>query len=211
MFVQQCLNPHCLYKAIKTNVNTDLPKSLSDYLRKNFKCDREPKINFFQRDCILGKCQNKCEILSMSDDLKGQRLDEDKKVVSFYVFETVKTEYFNKLGKEVSYDQTARVDKKDLIQNIISQLQSVAMHYLIHHFVIINDFIYWRRFLSETEHYTLWLDYSQNINFTEKRQVQSAHFSGRQHTPHNKFYKHPKMENIHIFTTCQMTQTMTVL
>ena len=52
-------------------------------------------------------------------------------------------------------------------------------------FFIIYDFIYWRRFLSETEHYTLWLDYSQNINFTEKRQVQSAHFSGRQHPLHN--------------------------
>ena len=72
-----------------------------------------------------------------------------------------------------------------VIQNIISQLQSVAMHYLILCFFIINDLIYWWRFLSETEHYTLWLDYSQNINFTEKRQVQSAHFSGRQHPLHN--------------------------
>ena len=43
----KCLNPHCLYKAIKTNVNVDLPKSLSDYLCKNFKCDHEPETNFF--------------------------------------------------------------------------------------------------------------------------------------------------------------------
>ena len=104
MWRRQPLNSHCLYKAIKTNVNTDLPKSLSDYLCKNFKCDCEPETNFFHRDCILGKCQNKGEILSISNDLKDQRLDEDKKVVSFYVFETVKTKYFNKLGKEVSYD-----------------------------------------------------------------------------------------------------------
>ena len=66
------------------------------------------------------------------------------------------------------------------------------MHYLIHRFFIINDFIYWRRFLSETEHDTLWFDYSQNINFTEKRQVQSAHFSGRQHTLHNTVLQAPK-------------------
>ena len=26
-----------------------------------------------------------------------------------------------------------------------------------------------------------------------------------------QFYKHPEMENIHIFTTCQMTQTMTFI
>ena len=65
-----------------------------------------------------------------------------KKVVNFYVFGTVKTKYFNKLGKEVSYDRTARIDKRDLIQNIISQLQSVAMHYLIHCFFIINNLIY---------------------------------------------------------------------
>ena len=68
---------------------------------------------------------------------EDKRLDEDKKVVSFYVFETVKTKYFNKLGKEASYDRTACVDKKDLIQNIISQLQSVSMHYLIYHFFLL--------------------------------------------------------------------------
>ena len=71
-------------------------------------------------------------------------------------------------------------------------IQSVAVHYLIHRFLIINDFTYWRRFLSETEHYTLWLDYSQTINFTEKRQVQSAHFSGRQHTLHDTVLQAPK-------------------
>ena len=67
------LNPHCLYKAIKNNVNTDLPKSPSDYLCKNFKCDHEPETNFLHRDYILGKCQNKCEILSISDDLMKMR------------------------------------------------------------------------------------------------------------------------------------------
>ena len=71
----KCLNPHCLYKAIKTNINTDLPKLLSDYLCTNVKCDREPETNYFHRDCIYGKCQNKFEILSISDDLKVQRLD----------------------------------------------------------------------------------------------------------------------------------------
>ena len=94
-----------------------------------------------------------------------------------------------------------------MIQNIISQLQSVTVQsYSL--FFIINDFIYMQRLLSETEHYTLWLDYSQNNNFAEKRQVQSAHFSERQHTSTTQFYKHPKMEKIHIFTTCQMTQTV---
>ena len=71
----KCLNPHCLYKAIKTNINTDLPKLLSDYLCTNVKCDREPETNYFHRDCIYGKCQNKSEILGISDDLKVHRLD----------------------------------------------------------------------------------------------------------------------------------------
>ena len=46
--------------------------------------------------------------------------------------------------------------------------------------------------MSETEHYTLWLEYSQNSNFTEKRQVQSANFSGWQHTLHNTVLQAPK-------------------
>ena len=79
----KCLNPHCLYKAIQTNVNTDLPTSLSDYLCRNFECDRESETNFFHIDCILGKCQNKCKILTISDDLKDQHPDEDKKVLRF--------------------------------------------------------------------------------------------------------------------------------
>ena len=108
--------------------------------------------------------------------------------VLLYVFETVKMKYFNKLGKQVSYDRTACVDKKDLIQNIKVLICFVLFIY----FFFRNDFIYWQRFLRETEHDTHWLDYSQKINFTEKRQVQSAHFSGRQNTLQNTVLQAPK-------------------
>ena len=85
------------------------------------------------------------------------------------------------------------------------------MHYLIHCFFVINDFIYWRRLLSETEHYTLWLDYSQNINFTEKRQLQFAHHTFPWCNILSTTVLQAPKNGKHIFTTCQITQTMTVL
>ena len=188
----KCLNPHCLYKAIKSNVDVDLPNSLSDYLSKKFKCEREPKTNYFAHNCILGKCENKCKVLNILDDLNPQLQEKSSKNVHFYVSETVETKFFNTVGKEVSYNRTAQVDKEDSIENVIKQLQCLANHYLLHRFFILNDKFYWDKFLNETDHYTLWLDYSQNIAFKEKKQLQSAHFSGRQHTLHNTVIQAPK-------------------
>ena len=36
----------------------------------------------------------------------------------------------------------------------------------------------------------MWMDYSQNIKLTEKRQAQSAHFSGKQQTLHDSLILH---------------------
>lgn len=93
----------------------------------------------------------------------------------YYVFETVQTQYYNKNGKLVSYTRTARVDKYDIVENIIIQLQTLVAQYLLHRFFVVN-FQCHGKTLTE---------YSQNVAFTEKKQVQSAHFSGRQHTLHN--------------------------
>ena len=105
----------------------------------------------------------------------------------------------------VTYTQTAHVDKNDLIENIAKQLQILAEKYLLHRFFVVNDKCYWKKFLDQTEHYTLWLDYSQNIAFKEKKQAQSAHFSGRQHTLHNTIILSPENEVLYV---CLMTLTM---
>ena len=67
-------------------------------------------------------------------------------------------------------------------------------------FFVINDKFYWKNFCQTTKYQTLWLDYSQNIVFTEKKQVQLAHFSGRQHTLHNTVIKSPNEgESVYIY------------
>ena len=98
----------------------------------------------------------------------------------------------------VTYTQTAHVDKNDLIENIAKQLQILAEKYLLHRFFVVNDKCYWKKFLDQTEHYILWLDYSQNIAFKEKKQAQSAHFSGRQHTLHNTIILSPENEVLYV-------------
>ena len=113
-----------------------------------------------------------CKITNISNDLVTVK----SKKAHYYIFETVQTQYYNKNGKLTSYTCTARVNKHDIIESIISQLQILSEQYLFHRFFIVNDTCYWKKFLHKTEYRTLWPDYSQNIAFNEKKQVQSAHF-----------------------------------
>ena len=209
----KCLNPHCLYKALTSALKTELPRSLSQYLCKNMKCEKESKTRYFHRDCILGKCDNSCQIVNIAADLKNHlsHFELNVKKVNYYVFETVTTKYFNKSGKQVSYTRTARVDKNESLLSIIDRLQQLAKNYLLHRFSVINDQIYWKEFLETTSHHTLWLDYSQNIAFTEKRQVQSAHFSGKQHTLHNTVVQSPDGENLYVYHLSDDTNHGSVL
>ena len=99
------------------------------------------------------------------------------KKAHYYIFETVPTQYYNKNGKLKSCTHTACVNKYVTIESVISQLQLLSDQYLLHCFFVVNDKCHWKKFLGKTEHHTLWLDYSQNIAFNEKKQVQSTHFN----------------------------------
>ena len=74
-----------------------------------------------------------------------------------------------KNGLLKSYKHTARVDKKELFDIVVNKLQALLKGYLQHRFVVANDRYYWKSFLNNTEHPVLWFDYSQNINFVEKK------------------------------------------
>ena len=67
----KCLNPHCLYNPIKSAVDINLPNSLSEYLCKSIKCDKEPETDIYKRECILGQCGNNCKITNISNDFKN--------------------------------------------------------------------------------------------------------------------------------------------
>ena len=196
----KCLNPHCLYQTIRSALKSaiDLPTSLSQYLCKNMTCGRETETDFYKRTCIVGQRDN-CKIVNISNDLKNYLPNVQAKNVHYYVFETVETQYYNKSGKLVSYMHNARVDKYDSVETIINKLQVLAEKYLLHCFFMVNDKVYRKKFLQTTQYYTLWLDYSQNIAFTEKKQVQSTHFSGRQHTLHNTAIQSPNDEKVYVY------------
>ena len=148
-----------------------------------------------KRTCILGQCDN-CKTVSISDDLKHYLPNVQDKNVHYNVFETIETQHYNNSGKLVSYIRTARVDEHDSVETIINKLQVLAEKYLLHHFFVINDKVHWKKFLQATQYYTLWLDYSQNIAFTEKKQVQSTHFSVRQYMLHNQSPKAQMMKRL---------------
>ena len=90
----KCLNPHCLYKAIRLALKSaiELTNSLSQYLCKNMNCGRETKTDFYRRTCILGQCDN-CKIVNISNDLKNYLPNVQAKNVHYYAFETAETQY----------------------------------------------------------------------------------------------------------------------
>ena len=188
-----CMNPHSLYKAMKSvmSICKEYPYSLSEYLCKGFKCQRNQQTNFYHLDCILGNCGNGCAIADIAGEL-NDFTDTAKKNVPYYIFEKVPTYYFNKQGKKMCYERVARVDKKESVHSIGSSLQDLSKEYLVHRFFVKHDEYFWEKFLDETPYHTIWLDFSQNINLVEKNQVQSAHFSGKQQTLHNTVHIAPK-------------------
>ena len=90
-----------------------------------------------------------------------------------------------------SIKEMPRVDKRVLLLDCISKLQGLTVPYLLYQFLVCCDTVYWKEFLFQTYHYVLWLDYSQNLVLKGKRQVQSAHFLGKQQTLHNTVFFNP--------------------
>ena len=178
---QKCHNPHSIYNTIRRHVK-DLPVSLSEYLTTSFTCQKDTELNFFDLDCIHGCCKNGCEIIN---DLEREDIDWEKKV-SYYEFEMVNESYNNKQGEKRFYKRIARVDYKDVkLRDVYARLMELSKDYLVHRHMTIVDKVYWARFLCNVDQPVLWMDYSMNIKLTEKNQVQSAHFSGKQQTLHD--------------------------
>ena len=190
----KCLNPHNIYKAIKSAINEELPKSLSEYVSKELTCSKDTFNKFHKLDCITGKCNKSCKLLDIKSDLKGNLM---RKEVSYYIFEKVLTHYFSSVGEKVHYARTTRVNKKDSLGYLITLLQDSVESYLTHRWYVINDEVFWKKFAASCPYYILWMDYSQNIAFKEKKQVQSAHYSGLQHTLHDTVLIHPCNKDKH--------------
>ena len=177
-----CVNPHYLYKSYKkvTKKLTGkvLPNSLTDFLTQNFKCSMNNEFDYWNSECIKGTCKNKCKI-----DLPPVET-EDKKLHSYVKFKPTLTTYYNTEGKLVHYTRCARNVEQALLEEMHSMLQNEGKKYLEHRHFVSLDKAFWPKFQSECPVPILHLDYSENVKLTPKNEVQSAHFSGRQHTLH---------------------------
>ena len=191
------LNAHILYNAVRKNLDDtndvfQLSFSLSVYACKNFNCEKVTSIDYHDYDCVHEKCENGCKVDDCSELLKG--INDNKvsdKKITYYAFETETETYFNVKGKKVTYTRTAWKDKKEKLSEIICKLRDSLKYYVIHRFCISNDKYYWKYFVEHSKFYTLWIDYSVNIALKEKKQAQSAHYSGKQSTLHNTVMQPP--------------------
>ena len=164
--------------------NQKKPYSLSDYLTTKFECSYDSHINFPKIECVKGECNKNCTILDESEQFKEK--DFWLKKISYYQFEQVEEKYYNLEGILKFYSRTGRKDYKDVtVKDVYSLLLVSARSYLLHRYHTLLDKVYWQRYLDETDSAVVWMDYSQNIKLTEKNQVQSAHFSGKQQTLHD--------------------------
>ena len=126
-------------------------------------------------------------------------------MVNSDVFDTVEIQYYNKSGKLVC-SQNAQVNKHELVGNIINQLQVLAQKYILHRFFVINNKVYWEK---TTNYHTLWLNYSQNIAFTEKKSNWHISQEGYTHDTTQSFKVQMKVK-VYMCITYLMTLTVTV-
>lgn len=91
------------------------------------------------------------------------------------------------------------------------RLVEIGRAYLIHRHHTLLDKVYWQCFISDTESPIMWLDYSQNIKSTEKKQVQRAHLSGKQQRLHDSLIQWPDKSHTYIYHISDDTNHDSVL
>ena len=176
-----CTNPHFLYASFKKNVKKSTGKVLSDslteFLTQNFECPKNNEFDYFEMDCIQGECNNGCRV-----ELSGTF--EDNKSHKYAQYVPTAVTFFNVQGKKVEYQRCARNEFQATLDEMQNLLKSQSVKYLTHRHFVSRDKTFWAQFMKTCEVPVLHVDYSENIKLTPKNEVQSAHFSGRQHTLH---------------------------
>ena len=99
-------------------------------------------MNYYNKDCREEKCENNCKPVDIMSYLHDNMPDElPETIMSYSVFENVSTKYYNKQGKEVFHNRTARADKRSfwliVLQNYKSLLYPV--YFISFHFVVIQS------------------------------------------------------------------------
>ena len=183
-----CVNPHFLYKSLKINIrkkNWPNPTGLlTEYLTSNFECSVNNEVNYYDIDCIKGKCVNNCKI-------KLDPVPSDNKLYTYVEFKTVFEKFYNKKGQLCEYKCCARTEEKATLEGMQVKLISMAENYLSHRFGVSSDKVFWPIFRKECPYTILHVDYSENIKLT--------HFSGRQHTLHCSFLYKSNVKGDHEF------------
>ena len=97
-----CLNPHCLYAAIRKQTDLQLPYSLSEFLCMNMKCNKETETSFYHLDCILSKCKISVVLLIWNPASQNTINQNREKKISCCLM--CLKNYFNKKGKVCFYE-----------------------------------------------------------------------------------------------------------
>ena len=152
-----CLNPHLLLKPInnyRKSRNLNVYQSLSMYLNEN----------------------------KSDNDLFPETKEENQ--LYYYVYERKIEYYKGKDDKDVQYTRTARVDKKDKVSAIVGKLVQISQRYLKHRSYVDNVSRVLPMIKDGFSGKYKELDFSENLALRPKHEVQSAYFSGKQHTLH---------------------------
>ena len=69
---------------------------------------------------------------------------------------------------------------------IVEKLEKCRLKYLVHRFLVVENTHHWKIILADqSESKPIWhMDFSENLQFTPKYEVQDVHFSKRQFSQH---------------------------
>ena len=121
---------------------------------------------------------------------------ENDKEVHYYVYERNTECYKGKDGNDVQYTRTARAGRKEKVSDLVNRILKNAPRYLRHISYVDNVNhvlpIHKERFSGKY----IELDFSENLALRPKHEVQSTHFSGKQHSLHCAIFR-PSNTNFH--------------
>ena len=83
-----------------------------------------------------------------------------------------------------TYTRTTRVDKNESVCDIHSDVMASGERYLYHRSIVDNIKVVLTKIRENFGGTYIEMDFSQNIAFKNKDEVQSAHFSGKQQSLH---------------------------
>lgn len=171
-----CLNIREMFDSLMTyvkKIDTNLVESsITQYFMQGSR-SKWVESGYWAKECCLGKCKD-CKSCVKLPVLPSPSSDAET-FINYFQFEKVERPYI-KENKEMISKRCERIKHTVTPYALLEKLLNIRNKYLYHRYQIHQDRFLWPKILA-TSIPVFHLDYSENLQFTAKKEAQAAHFN----------------------------------